>query len=194
MQTAIDQYCDTLLQWLNQISSNLGTGFKQELLSAQLLVPSDRFENNLSRVVMGKARPRRPANNDTVEAIKVKMDGLSAERLNHRGMADWRIACGHWWPDCFPFIDQPTELLSNDFILTRHYSDSLVPKTEPPLAGGAKAGEWQGRDQQSLGVIAKSLVYEVASTRVNSLPSPWSRALQFEQAVRTIATHARFTA
>ena len=87
VQTAIDQYCDTLLQWLNQISSNLGTGFKQELLSAQLLVPSDGFENNLSRVVMGKARPRRPAKNDTVEAIKVKMDGLSAERLNHRGMA-----------------------------------------------------------------------------------------------------------
>lgn len=57
------------------------------------------------------------------------------------------------------------------------------PKTDPPLAGGAQAGEWQGRDQQSLGVIAKSLVYEVASTRVNSLPSPWSRALQFEQAV-----------
>ena len=57
------------------------------------------------------------------------------------------------------------------------------PKTDPPLAGGAQAGEWQGRDQQSLGTIAKSLVYEVATTRVNSLPSPWSRALQFEQAV-----------
>ena len=57
------------------------------------------------------------------------------------------------------------------------------PKTSPPLAGGAQAGEWQGRDQQSLGTIAKSLVYEVSTTRVNSLPSPWSRALQFEQAV-----------
>lgn len=57
------------------------------------------------------------------------------------------------------------------------------PKTEPPLAGGARAGEWQGRDQQSLATIAKSLVYEVSTTRVNSLPSPWSRALQFEQAV-----------
>jgi hypothetical protein len=57
------------------------------------------------------------------------------------------------------------------------------PKTAPPLAGGAQAGEWQGRDQQSLGTIAKSLVYEVSTTRVNSLPSPWSRALQFEQAV-----------
>jgi len=57
------------------------------------------------------------------------------------------------------------------------------PKTDPPLAGGAQAGEWQERDQQSLGTIAKSLVYEVSTTRVNSLPSPWSRALQFEQAV-----------
>ena len=57
------------------------------------------------------------------------------------------------------------------------------PKTDPPLAGGANSGEWQERDQQSLGTIAKSLVYEVSATRVNSLPSPWSRALQFEQAV-----------
>lgn len=57
------------------------------------------------------------------------------------------------------------------------------PKTDPPLAGGSRSGEWQGRDQQTLGTIANSLVYEVASSRVNSLPSPWSRALQFEQAV-----------
>ena len=57
------------------------------------------------------------------------------------------------------------------------------PKTEPPLAGGSQSGEWMGRDQQSLGTIANSLVYEVARSRVNSLPSPWSRALQFEQAV-----------
>ena len=57
------------------------------------------------------------------------------------------------------------------------------PKTDPPLAGGANSGEWQERDQLSLGTIAKSLVYEVSATRVNSLPSPWSRALQFEQAV-----------
>ena len=58
------------------------------------------------------------------------------------------------------------------------------PKTDPPLAGGALAGEWQGRDQQTLATIADSLLYEVGATRVNSLPSPWSRALQFEQAVR----------
>ena len=87
IQTAIDQYCDTLLQWFNQISSNLGTGFKQEMLNPNLLVPSDRFENNLSRIVMGKARPRRKPNDDTVEAIKVKMDSLSSTRIKHRGMA-----------------------------------------------------------------------------------------------------------
>ena len=57
------------------------------------------------------------------------------------------------------------------------------PKTDPPLAGGSRSGEWLIRDQKKLGTIAESLVYEVASSRVNSLPSPWSRALQFEQAV-----------
>ncbi len=86
-QTAIDQYCDTLLQWLKQITSNLGTGFKQELLTPSLLEPSDHFENNLNRVVQGKARPRQRASSDTVEAIKVRMDGLSEDRIEHRGMA-----------------------------------------------------------------------------------------------------------
>jgi hypothetical protein len=60
---------------------------------------------------------------------------------------------------------------------------SWFPRTEPPLSGGAESGTWQGRDRQSLGTIARSLVYEVAESKVNSLPSPWSRALQFEQAV-----------
>ncbi|MFN9630326.1 MAG: hypothetical protein ACK59A_08875 [Cyanobacteriota bacterium] len=57
------------------------------------------------------------------------------------------------------------------------------PKTDPPLAGGSRSGDWLIREQRKLGTIAESLVYEVASSRVNSLPSPWSRALQFEQAV-----------
>jgi len=57
------------------------------------------------------------------------------------------------------------------------------PKTEPPLGGGSQSGVWQVRSRDSLSTIAKSLVYEVSSSRVNSLPSPWSRALQFEQAV-----------
>lgn len=87
VQNAIDQYCDTLLQWLNQVSSNLGSGFRQELFTASLLSPSDRFENNLSRVVKGKARPRRPEASDTVEAIKVRMDQLKSDAISHRGMA-----------------------------------------------------------------------------------------------------------
>lgn len=57
------------------------------------------------------------------------------------------------------------------------------PKTDPAYGGGATAGEWQGQDQSFLGRIANDLVYERANSRINSLPSPWSRALQFEQAV-----------
>lgn len=57
------------------------------------------------------------------------------------------------------------------------------PKTHPPLGGGAQAGEWQQRTQNKLALIAKSLVYQDTKSRINSLPSPWSRALQFEQAV-----------
>jgi hypothetical protein len=87
VQSAIDQYCDTFLQWLNQIASNLGSGFRQELFSADLLSPSDRFEYSLSRIVQGKARPRRPESADTVESIKVQMDCLPAQSLPHRGMA-----------------------------------------------------------------------------------------------------------
>ena len=57
------------------------------------------------------------------------------------------------------------------------------PKTDPSYGGGATSGEWQGQDQAFLGRIANDLVYERANSRINSLPSPWSRALQFEQAV-----------
>jgi len=96
VQTAIDQYCDTLLQWLNQLTSNLGSGFRQELLTASLLAASDRFENNLSRVVQGKARPRKAESADTVEHIKVQMDRLPSAAIPHRGMAGladclWRL-------------------------------------------------------------------------------------------------------
>lgn len=87
VQNAIDQYCDTLLQWLNQISSNLGSGFRQELFTADLLNPSDRYQNNLNRVVRGKARPRIAESSDSVEFLKVRMDRLSADAIPHRGMA-----------------------------------------------------------------------------------------------------------
>ena len=87
VQNAIDQYCDTLLQWLNQISSNLGSGFRQELFTADLLKPSDRYQNNLNRIVRGKARPRIAESSDSVEFIKVRMDRLNADAIPHRGMA-----------------------------------------------------------------------------------------------------------
>jgi hypothetical protein len=87
VQNAVDQYCDTLLQWLNQVTTNLGSGFRQELMTSSLLAASNRFENNLSRIVLGKARPRRAESSDTVESIKVQMDTLSSEEIPHRGMA-----------------------------------------------------------------------------------------------------------
>ena len=39
------------------------------------------------------------------------------------------------------------------------------PKTEPSIGGGSRAGEWQQRTQNSLAVIAKSLVYQDTKTR-----------------------------
>ena len=86
-QSAINEYCDTLLQWLNQLSSNLGNNFSQELLTASTLVKSKSFQNDLSQIVQGKARPRRSQKSDTVEGIKVRMDTLSRKDIPHRGMA-----------------------------------------------------------------------------------------------------------
>lgn len=88
VQNAIDQYCDTLLQWLNQLAGNLGgSNFRQELFTPSLLVVTNHYANGLSRVVLGKARPNRAASTDTVETIKVRMDRLSANAITHRGMA-----------------------------------------------------------------------------------------------------------
>jgi hypothetical protein len=59
-----------------------------------------------------------------------------------------------------------------------------LPWSVRHLSGGSRTGEWLRLHlQRSLGTIADSLVYEVAGNRKNSLPSPWSRAMQFEQAV-----------
>ncbi len=87
IQNAINEYCETLLQWLNQLSSNLGIGFSQQLLTANTLISSGRFENDLSKIVLGKARPRRSQSSDTVESIKVRIDDLAGEDIPYRGMA-----------------------------------------------------------------------------------------------------------
>lgn len=63
------------------------------------------------------------------------------------------------------------------------FNHPWLPKTEPAHGGGSTAGEWQGKDQAFLGRIANDLVYEQANSRINPLPSPWSRALQMEQAI-----------
>lgn len=57
------------------------------------------------------------------------------------------------------------------------------PKTNPPLTGGALSGQWMQRPQGKLKELADSLVYDGSNARINSLPSPWSRALQLEQAI-----------
>jgi hypothetical protein len=87
IHSSINQYTDTLLQWLNQISSNLGSGFRQELFTASALVPTDDWINNLSKVVQGKARPQISDSADTVEAIKVQMDRLPENVITHMGMS-----------------------------------------------------------------------------------------------------------
>lgn len=87
IQSSINQYVDTLLQWLNQITTNLGSGFKQELFTASLLTPTDDFENDLHKIVRGKARPHLNESADTVEGIKVKIDQLQDDAITHTGMA-----------------------------------------------------------------------------------------------------------
>ena len=87
VQSGIDEYCDTLLQWLNQLSSNIGSNFRQELLTASLLVANGHYEDDLSRIVQGKARPQLLEASDTVGSIKVRMDSLPNEAIAHHGVA-----------------------------------------------------------------------------------------------------------
>ena len=55
------------------------------------------------------------------------------------------------------------------------------PKTDPPLAGGAQSGEWQEKDQQTLGTIAKSLFMRLLTALI--LSHLHGHVLQFEQAL-----------
>jgi hypothetical protein len=87
LKTAIDAYGETLLQWLQQISGNIGTGFSQELLSPELLRRNNSYENALAMVVRGSARPTRNERHDTIEAIKVSMDNLSRDQVPFKGVA-----------------------------------------------------------------------------------------------------------
>ena len=58
----------------------------------------------------------------------------------------------------------------------------------PPIQDDAlspgKAGQWQGRSARELTGASSGLVLDGVTTRINSLPTPWSRAVQMEQAVQ----------
>ena len=87
LKTCIDLYSEALLQWLQQISTNHGGGFEQELFDPEALGRATSPDNDLHRVVRGKARPDRPEATDTVESIKITIDHLPAEAIGRVGMA-----------------------------------------------------------------------------------------------------------
>ncbi|KKZ13923.1 MAG: hypothetical protein TQ37_02890, partial [Candidatus Synechococcus spongiarum 15L] len=57
------------------------------------------------------------------------------------------------------------------------------PATQDTLSKGANPGHWQGHSAQALGELASQLSYDGITTQINSLPTPWSRAVQIEQAI-----------
>ena len=58
------------------------------------------------------------------------------------------------------------------------------PVTQDTLSKGAKPGDWQGHSTQALAELASKLSYDGITTQINSLPTPWSRVVQIEQAIR----------
>ncbi|MCY4173547.1 MAG: hypothetical protein OXF25_05700 [Cyanobacteria bacterium MAG CAR3_bin_5] len=57
------------------------------------------------------------------------------------------------------------------------------PAAQDTLSQGAKPGHWQGHSAQAVGELASNLSYDGIITRINSLPTPWSRVIQMEQAI-----------
>ncbi|KKZ13114.1 MAG: hypothetical protein TE42_01720 [Candidatus Synechococcus spongiarum SP3] len=57
------------------------------------------------------------------------------------------------------------------------------PDTQDTLSKGAKPGHWKGRSAHELGTAASKLSFDGITTRINSLPTPWSRVVQIEQAI-----------
>lgn len=57
------------------------------------------------------------------------------------------------------------------------------PVTQDTLSKGANPGHWQGHSAQALGELASELSYDGVATQINSLPTPWSRAVQIGQAI-----------
>ena len=57
------------------------------------------------------------------------------------------------------------------------------PVIQDTLGKSANPGHWQGHNPQALDELASKLSYDGIATQINSLPTPWSRAVQIEQAI-----------
>ncbi|MEB3119661.1 MAG: hypothetical protein VKL41_00375 [Snowella sp.] len=61
----------------------------------------------------------------------------------------------------------------------------LLPKTTQDFSGGSAAGEWKTDGVPLFNRLGNSLDFESGNhNEINSIPSPWSRALQFISAMR----------
>jgi hypothetical protein len=86
IKAAVDTYCEVLMQWLEQISANVGSGFTQELFTPDLLRPTKTHERSLAMIVRGSARPNRSDEDDTVERIKFSIDDMNKNQISSYGV------------------------------------------------------------------------------------------------------------
>ena len=57
------------------------------------------------------------------------------------------------------------------------------PDTQDTLSKSARPGHWKGRSAPELDTAADKLSLDGITTRINSLPTPWSRVIQIEKAI-----------
>ena len=58
------------------------------------------------------------------------------------------------------------------------------PATQDTLSQGAKPGHWQDHSPKALRELASKLSFDGITTRINSLPTPWARVAQMEEAIK----------
>lgn len=68
---------------------------------------------------------------------------------------------------------------------TKYYP--LLPKTTGDFSGGPAAGQWNVKGVSLFNDLGDNLDFESSNyNEINSIPSPWSRALQFMSAMRNV--------
>jgi len=87
LKQAIDEYSESLLQWLRQLSTNTGIGFKQNLFGEEHLSNYLTYANQLNKIVRGSAKPMIAEEEDTVARIKDQMDTLPESEIRYKGVA-----------------------------------------------------------------------------------------------------------